>query len=257
MKSVIELYKYTSETPLEAIERFRKENPEYATVKLGYAGRLDPMAEGLLLILVGDENKKKKEYELLPKEYEFSFIPGIETDSYDMMGMIRSYTKPSSIHDIQQRLTTIIPFFIGRSEQPYPPYSSARANGKPLYYWTRRNLLHTVEIPSKIVDITTISFLKNETKSIDEIAKNAIGRIENVNGDFRQIDIIDAWKQFAKKHQNDIFPVFHYSATVSSGTYIRSLVHSIGIKLACKAVTYSITRKKIGEFNLSDFVSYI
>lgn len=40
-------------------------------MKKGYAGRLDPMARGVLLLLVGDENKKKTDYEFFPKVYEF------------------------------------------------------------------------------------------------------------------------------------------------------------------------------------------
>jgi hypothetical protein len=45
MKDVLNLYKARGETPLQRIERFRKENPEYKNIPLSYAGRLDPMAE--------------------------------------------------------------------------------------------------------------------------------------------------------------------------------------------------------------------
>lgn len=58
-QNILLLYKPVSITPLELIEKFRLDNPLYKDSKLGYAGRLDPMAEGLLLILVGDENKKE------------------------------------------------------------------------------------------------------------------------------------------------------------------------------------------------------
>ena len=62
-KKVLNLYKPQGVTPLELIDRFRQKHPEYKDEKLGYAGRLDPMAEGILLVLVGDENKKRKTYE--------------------------------------------------------------------------------------------------------------------------------------------------------------------------------------------------
>ena len=42
------LYKNLGETPNKCIERFKKENPKYADVPMTYAGRLDPMAEGLI-----------------------------------------------------------------------------------------------------------------------------------------------------------------------------------------------------------------
>ena len=58
MKKILKLYKKEGETPLEAIERFRRKNPEYRNEKMTYAGRLDPMAEGVLLVLAGNECKK-------------------------------------------------------------------------------------------------------------------------------------------------------------------------------------------------------
>ena len=56
---VLNLYKQMGETPRERLERLRKEKSEYAHEVLSYAGRLDPMAEGVLLCLVGAENKHR------------------------------------------------------------------------------------------------------------------------------------------------------------------------------------------------------
>jgi tRNA U55 pseudouridine synthase TruB len=63
----VAIYKSLSETPLETIGKYRAQHPEIGDVKIGYAGRLDPMAEGLLLLLIGDENRNKKEFENLEK----------------------------------------------------------------------------------------------------------------------------------------------------------------------------------------------
>ena len=62
MKKVIVLNKKEGETPLEAMEAFRASNKQYKDFKMTYAGRLDPMASGLLLVLVGDEVKNKEKY---------------------------------------------------------------------------------------------------------------------------------------------------------------------------------------------------
>ena len=67
MQSVIPVYKPLGLTPLQAIVKFKKLFPDYANEKISYAGRLDPMAEGLLLLLVGEENKQRNEYEDLSK----------------------------------------------------------------------------------------------------------------------------------------------------------------------------------------------
>jgi tRNA pseudouridine55 synthase len=69
MEQVITVNKPIGLTPLQAVTQFRKKFPLYASEKIGYAGRLDPMAEGLLLLLVGDNNKTKEQYEQLDKEY--------------------------------------------------------------------------------------------------------------------------------------------------------------------------------------------
>ncbi len=58
MKSLINLYKPCSKTPLQAVEEFRLQNPKYKTKKISYPGRLDPVAEGILILLIGEENKK-------------------------------------------------------------------------------------------------------------------------------------------------------------------------------------------------------
>ena len=59
-KKIILLNKKEGETPLEALEKFRLTNKKYKDVKMTYAGRLDPMATGLLLVLAGEETKNKE-----------------------------------------------------------------------------------------------------------------------------------------------------------------------------------------------------
>ena len=75
--NILKLYKNRGETPLECINRFKKENPEYQKEKMTYAGRLDPLAEGLLLVLVGEECKNKPPHQFwlcLTRNYLRQFI---------------------------------------------------------------------------------------------------------------------------------------------------------------------------------------
>ena len=81
MKKVIVLNKKEGETPLESLENFRAKNKKYQDVKMTYAGRLDPMASGVLLVLAGDETKNKEKYLNLDKEYEFEILFGFATDT--------------------------------------------------------------------------------------------------------------------------------------------------------------------------------
>lgn len=70
---ILSLYKELGETPLECLQRFKAEHPEYMEAKMTYLGRLDPMAEGLLLVLVGN-TKDKEKYLSLDKTYEFEVL---------------------------------------------------------------------------------------------------------------------------------------------------------------------------------------
>src|SRR6185436_8316630 len=84
---VLRLCKNLGETPLACIERFRSERPEYAKTNMTYLGRLDPMAEGLLLVLAGN-TKDKQQYLDSDKAYEFEVLWGFETDTYDILGLV-------------------------------------------------------------------------------------------------------------------------------------------------------------------------
>ena len=53
-----------------------------------YAGRLDPMASGVLLVLAGEETKNKDKYLGLDKEYDFEILFGFATDTYDILGKV-------------------------------------------------------------------------------------------------------------------------------------------------------------------------
>lgn len=87
MNSVLVLNKQVGETPLACIERFRVSHPEYQEVKMTYAGRLDPIASGLLIVLTGDKVHEKESYLGLPKTYECVALLGVATDTYDVLGI--------------------------------------------------------------------------------------------------------------------------------------------------------------------------
>ena len=58
MKKILSVYKPLYLTPYQLIQQLKKNYPEYANEKIGYAGRLDPLAHGVLLLMIGEENKK-------------------------------------------------------------------------------------------------------------------------------------------------------------------------------------------------------
>ena len=85
---VVNLYKNLGETPRERLERLRAQKPHYAHEVLSYAGRLDPMAEGVLTCLVGSANRRREQYLDMGKEYTLDVLFGFSTDTYDILGRV-------------------------------------------------------------------------------------------------------------------------------------------------------------------------
>lgn len=248
MKNVICIAKQVGETPLEAIVKFKKSNPTYKSTKISYAGRLDPMADGLLLLLVGEENKKRKQYENLKKTYEFSVVFGITSDSYDRLGRI-SVSQSRNLYT-EDKLRNAIKLISILTSQSYPPYSSRTVHGKPLYWWAREKRLDEIELPTRNILITKFEINYISTSTGEEIAKESIKRISQVNGEFRQKEILDDWRNFREKHAHEKFSVATITLECTSGTYVRGLTHTIGEMIGCGALALSITRTSVGNFKL-------
>lgn len=249
MKNLVLINKELGKTPLDSINLLREKYPEYKDSKLAYAGRLDPMAQGLLLVLIDDECKKRDEYQNLKKTYKFEFFFGVGTDTFDLLGLINS--KNEKIIKID-KVESILKSFIGKIRQEYPIYSSYNVKGKPLYWWARNNKLSEIQIPSKEVTVFNISGLSERKISKEELEESIISRINLVVGDFRQNEIVQAWKDFFSKSNLEFYTIFQLTSEVGSGTYVRALVKDIGIALDSCATTYSIERTKIGDFTIEE-----
>lgn len=253
MKKIIPVWKPVSWTPLKAVLEFKKNIPELRNNVISYAGRLDPMAEGVLLLLVDDENKKRHEYEDLEKTYESEIILGISTDSHDGLGIIeKTDQKKISKKEVEKSLET----FLGKQKQKYPPYSSKAVKGKSLYWWARNRKLNEIKIPERSIEIYSINLLAYETIRLSDLVKNIIGKVKQIEGDFRQKEIIDNWKNFKKENKDNQFIKIKIIISASSGMYVRKIASDLGEKLGSPAFAFSIIRIKVGKFKKEDCVDY-
>lgn len=236
---MLTLYKARGETPLECLERFRKENPEYKDEKMTYAGRLDPLAEGLLLVLVGEECKNKEKYLGLDKEYEVDVLFGFATDTYDILGKVTGAGNPQnfSIGDILQD-------FVGKFSQKYPAYSSKYFNK------AKSRELDEDKIESKDVEIKSIELIGQKILSKVELEKYIQDSITLVSGDFRQKEILEIWDRKLAETSALQFPVISIKVSCTSGTYMRSLANAIGEKVSIPALALNIKRIRIGKYGL-------
>lgn len=245
---VIVVNKPQGQTPFEYITHYRATHPELGNQKLGYAGRLDPLAEGVLLILVGDETKKRKHYELLPKTYAFEIIAGVETDTYDPMGIICSVheARKEVVYDLIKRE---LAQYIGKITQPYPPFSSVRIRGKSLFYYAREGKLAEISIPEKEITIYEATITDCTEITLVDFVSEIGPVIARVSGDFRQQDILALWKKKRNENPHLVLTRAFASLSCSSGTYVRGIAHEIGKRIGCGGIAWNIKRTRVGEYS--------
>jgi tRNA pseudouridine55 synthase len=173
--------------------------------KIGHAGTLDPMAGGVLLVLLGHATKIS--HYLMEdggKIYSGCLRLGRVTDTWDAQGQVLEEKAWEQIRE--QDVLAGICAWQGRLAHPVPPFSAAKHQGRPLYKLARTGKF----VPSKVKDI--------------EISRAELLEIE--------------------------LPHVRFRVACSSGTYIRSLAHSLGMRLGCGAVLTELTREYSHPFGL-------
>jgi len=245
---VLNLYKELGETPRERLDRLRLKHTQYEHEVLSYAGRLDPMAEGVMLCLVGSANKRREAYLDLGKEYVLDVLFGFSTDTYDILGRVTETGDASALQRtaIQKALNE----FRGTLSQQYPPYSSKTVEGKSLFEWARNNALGALVLPSRSVtvhDITIENLYKVKESALLTYIETSIDKI---HGDFRQEEILRTWKRHLKADGSREFKAATIKIECTSGTYARSIAHGLGTELGVPALALHILRTKVGDYNV-------
>lgn len=139
-------------TSHDAVNRIRR---LYGTKKVGHTGTLDPMATGVLLILVGNAVKASEYLLCEDKEYTASLILGKVSDTLDITGKVEDTALlplPS-----EKELVEILPLFLGEISQLPPMYSAIKKDGKKLYELAREG--KSVEREPRTVTISDIKYL--------------------------------------------------------------------------------------------------
>ncbi len=241
--AVLNIYKPLGWTPLRVLDHLRKQDPSLRNTPMTYAGRLDPMAEGVLLVLTDEDRLKKEEFMKLHKAYEATFLFGFSTDSYDALGLANQ----GSFVD-QKTIATELQLLKGVHNLPFPPYSSYKVQGKPLHWWAHHQRLDEIFLPIKKMHVLHVSDISLKTCSAQNVLKNITDTISLVTGDFRQEACIDRWRSLLTN--DEILITATLTLEVTSGTYIRSLAHALGEKLGCGALLLHLKRTAVGEYRI-------
>ena len=208
---LLNIYKPKGVSSFDVVRKIKKMTGEK---KVGHAGTLDPLAEGVLVVGVGREATKQLRFVLEEdKEYiaEIKFGYYSTTDDEEGKKTKIDFKKIPSLKEVQKVLET----FIGDIVQISPTYSAIKIGGERAYKKARRGEKFTS--PSRIVTIKEIEILKyKSTLSADK------------------------------------FPILKIRTVVGSGTYIRSLAREVGEKLKTGGYLMSLVRTRIGNYKIED-----
>lgn len=135
MEGIVLIDKPSGITSHDVVDRVRR---RFKMKQVGHAGTLDPLATGLLIILIGKATKFFDRFSGFDKAYRATLILGTTTDSGDTQGKI---TRQSGFENITREQADIIfNQFKGESKQLPPMYSAVKVKGKKLYELARQGI---------------------------------------------------------------------------------------------------------------------
>lgn len=231
--------KYTSQ---KNSSKVRKQKSNF--VKIGHGGTLDPMASGVLIIGVGTGTKRLAGYlGNCSKTYKATALFGASTTTYDNEGSILRYGSVDGISEAD--LEETLKQFQGTIQQLPPVFSALKMDGKPLYQYARENVplprpIERRECTISELSAGTLIFEHDFTVSTTLASPDQVNFASKAQG----IQITD------RGERPSVFPILELKFTVTSGTYIRSLIYDLGKALGTEAHMVKLERTQQGDWKL-------
>lgn len=205
-------------TSHDVVDQLRQ---SFAHKKIGHAGTLDPLATGLMVVLVGKEATRLSDhFRGKDKTYIINFDIGYVTDTLDSDGKITQQkdSMDPSIHIPYDTFKEALHEFPETYDQEVPLFSAVKVQGHKLYSLARNQspLLNEIEIPKRTVNIW-------DKKLLDY-------NVEYLNA----------------------YPYGMIEATMSAGTYTRAFLRDLGLRLQVPMTQTGLRRTTSGSFSVDD-----
>lgn len=220
---IVEYTKQIGETMTDLLNRFKIEYNINNMTKVAFAGRLDPLAFGIVIILTDDDIYKKDTFCNYKKTYQCNMIEGITTDTFDIMGLINS--SDLQFNNIYNEIKDM------EICMEYPLYSSCNVvdiNGVKRQSWyCAKNNISIKSVPTKDIILYSGIKLDSYNKSsimLYNIIEERINMVQKKT--FRQDEILNRWKELLMKENKD-YTISKWEFKISSGGYIRFLGNSM------------------------------
>ncbi len=213
---IVNIYKEQGFTSHDVVAKLRG---IYGQKKVGHTGTLDPMAEGVLIVCLGQATKLSDLILTSKKQYIATMKLGISTDTDDVTGNVigeykdeylRSLAYMGSEESFKARVEEVASEFLGNSMQIPPMYSAIKVNGKKLYEYARAGQV-----------------IEREERPIE------IYRLDILEANFKDLTV-------------------KFAVECSKGTYIRSLIRDMGDMLGTYATMSALLRDEVSGMNYKD-----
>ncbi len=155
MFGILNLFKPSGPTSRDCVNRIQR---WIRPTKVGHAGTLDPIAEGVLLVAVGQAARLVDWIHRLPKTYRGTFVMGKTSPSVDTESEVKNVLDATI--PTQGELEAILPEFRGSISQVPPIYSAVRIDGKRAYESARAG--QVVDMPARQVQIYRLAIVEFE-----------------------------------------------------------------------------------------------
>jgi len=214
---ILNVYKPKGWTSNDVVQKIKH---SCAFAKVGHAGTLDPLAEGVLLVLTDADTKRQDEFMGLRKEYVVKLALGLVSDSDDLGTPTRLGDSEIAGKVTRENIVAVLNKYIGKFDQQVPAYSAVKQQGQKLYSRARNK--EEFDLPTKQVELFNYEIT-----------------------DFTESENIDDF----------VCPTFELKLSCGKGFYVRSLVRDIGKELGCGAVVIELTRTRIGKYHVGGGLS--
>ena len=226
-----------STTAVSAVKRILREAGEPKT-KVGHGGTLDPLASGVLPIALDEATKVCGRMLNATKGYDFTIAFGEETDTLDLEGKA---VAGSDVRPTLDQIETVLPRFTGEIEQTPPAYSALKVGGQAAYARARAG--EDIELKPRTVMVHKLEILPG-TGRWQPKADGGVGP-----------STTELALGGSPPRSGEELHEITLSATVSKGTYIRSLARDIAYALGTVGHVSYLRRTRAGPFGLTSAIS--
>ena len=160
MKNILLINKPSGITSYDVIRILKKKlHPK----KIGHAGTIDPLASGLLIVLIDEATKQSEKFMALEKRYRVEMQLGIKTDTGYIDGKLTQMCNIPELNEV--KIKKVLKKFEGRIKQIPPVYSAIKYKGKKLYEYARAGI--KVKIKPRFVEIKKIKLVSFNRETIE------------------------------------------------------------------------------------------